>query len=351
MIQQVKTLWVGLDVSKSTMDAAPHIPGTTKVQVASFARTLEGAEQLLAWSDKIVAQHLPGAQVRFVMEATGSYSMQLLQWLIKLQPSCGPAIINPTYIKAFGLSLGKRNKTDKTDARTIAHYGHERQPAPEQLPNPAMARLRELVRERSHLVQTITAEKNRQQEPCDDPFLIKLRLKRIAQLDKQLDELNHAIEQQVKKNCEIHKDIDLLKSIPGVGFTVAVSVLAEVGDLRRFSHGRKLAAFCGLSPQLHQSGTINRPTRMCRRGNCNVRPMLHLGARSLVGRKRPLSRFYEHLVKTGKTKRAALAAVSRKLLILMRAVLVNNTPYTEDYKTSANNPTLWNDPNLNSITI
>lgn len=330
MACEVKCVWVGLDVAKANFEAALCVEGHTYVR--SFGNSREGVAQMLAWADTAVQPHMAGATLRVVMEATGSYSIQLTAWLIELRPSCAPAIVNPSYIKAFGMSLGARNKTDKMDAQVIARYGQERRPAPEAPVNPANQRLRELVRERRHLVETITAETNRQSELChDDVFLTKLRQQRVAALKKQLLQLEKLIKQHVNAVAELKRDVDLLESIPGVGFIVAVTVLAEVGDVRRFKSGRKLAAFCGLSPRRNESGTIRKRTRLCLAGNSHLRQVLHLSARSVIGHDHTLSRVYDHLLQRGKTKKAALAACSRKQLILMHAILISNIPYAANH--------------------
>lgn len=338
--QHVKSFWVGIDVSKSSFDAATYLPHVAMSNVPSFPRTREGAAQLLHWSEQLAERHIPGARIRVVMEATGSYSIQLLAWLLELRPDCAPAIINPSYIKAFGQSLGGRNKTDKADARVIARYGCEREPAPEQVPDADFVRLRALVRERAYLVEMITAEKNRSAEPAASDLIQQLRTSRLDTLKQQLKTLEKQIRTHVANTPKMHHDVELLDSVPGVGFIAAVTVLAELGDLRRFPTARKLAAFSGMSPRRNQSGKTEKQTRLCRMGNANVRPVLHLGARSLTKHDSSLGQFYRQLVSRGKTKKAANAAVSRKILLLMRAVLVNNCPYDGDYHAPPNSTSL-----------
>lgn len=322
-------IWVGLDLGKSSFEAAiawdsSHFTGR------KFPTTREGVEQLLAWCDGELGQQRMKATVRFVMEATGSCSIRVFSWLHQLRPLSAPAIINPNFIKSFGESLGVRNKTDKADAQVIARYGYERRPVGEVPKTPQQERLQNLVRERQVLVEQSTAEKNRAGELCDLPELRKMRERRLELLKKQIAAIEKLIRQLVDKTPELKSDVKLLETIPGVGFIVATYVIAELGDLRRFADPRKLSAYCGLSPRQFTSGTsVRRRTRVSKMGNKRVRPLLHLASRALVGRsKYAYGKLYEDLVARGKTKSAAIAAVARRILVLMRAILISGKEYS-----------------------
>jgi transposase len=336
-------IWIGLDVSKAEFTAAICLD-IHQMPTRTFARNQSGAKALLEWCDQMVPD---GLEVRFIMEATGSNSIEIFTWLYQLRPQSAPAIVNACYIKHFGQSLGVRNKTDKADAKVIARFGYEREPAGETPKSPEQVNLQELSRERNKLVEERTAEKNRAQEPCSIAQLRQMRKKRVELLTKQIKAIEKQMHALVRQTPSLKHDIKLLMSIPGVGFLSAVTALAELGDLRRFTDPRKLTAFCGLNPREHTSGTsVHRPTRMSKRGNKHVRPFLHLGARSLIGRtQHAMGRLYDSLLARGKTKSAALGVISRKLLVLMRAVLVNNTPYKDElYARGKAQIDLWKNP-------
>ena len=132
---------------------------------------------------------------------------------------------------------------------------------------------------------------------------------------------------------QIKHDIELLKSIYGVGFIVAVVIIAELGDLRRFGKARQLTAFAGVSPRIYQSGTsVSGRPRMCKKGNPRVRHVLYLSALVTIRGSNDLQRTYQRLLKEGKSPMAAIGAVMRKLLILMRALLITENTYDPDWK-------------------
>jgi transposase len=113
-------------------------------------------------------------------------------------------------------------------------------------------------------------------------------------------------------------------TIPGVALIVSTTVLALLGDLRRFSRGRELAAYAGLSPSQGSSGTsIHGRTRMCKLGNRKVRHVLYLAAMTAIRHPGPLKDAYEAMVARGKNRKSALGAVMRRLLLLMRALLAS----------------------------
>ena len=106
-------------------------------------------------------------------------------------------------------------------------------------------------------------------------------------------------------------------------------------DLRRFERARQLTAYAGVSPRVVQSGTsVREKTRMCKRGNDRVRQALYLSAKASLNTKEPnsLSTMHYRLCDGGKEGKAALGAVMRKQLTVMRAVIISGKPYERTFK-------------------
>ena len=104
---------------------------------------------------------------------------------------------------------------------------------------------------------------------------------------------------------------------------IAPTILAEIGDLRRFGRARQLTAYAGVSPRVVQSGTsVRGKTRMCKRGNKRVRQALYLSAMATLNTKKPntLSEMQHRLCNDGKQGKEALGAAMRKQLTVMRAI-------------------------------
>ncbi len=324
--------WVGVDVSKGVFDAAlvrgtQHYPDTAlrEIPVHAFARSPEGTQDFLVWLDE---QDVEGQNVRVVMEATGNYSTELAAWMNAQRRTLSPAIANPYHTSTFIKSMGVRNKTDSLEARALGFYGVERNPAPYEALSPEYAGLRSLSRYRDSRVCERTALKNRMKETGECAFVKQDQDKHLRQLNETIKEIEVEMKALVDRHDALKRDIELLTSIYGVAFISATSIVAELGDLRRFALARQLSAFAGMSPQHHQSGSsIHKRSRLCKQGNPRVRQCLYLCAMSAIRGENQLSQTYRRLLAEGKPRMLALGAVMRKLLVLMRAILISGEPF------------------------
>ncbi|PCJ49332.1 MAG: hypothetical protein COA73_05105 [Candidatus Hydrogenedentota bacterium] len=324
--------WVGMDVAKATFDAAmvlshQHYPDTPLRDIpgATFARSREGVAKFLTWLD---AFDVNPDEVRVVMEATGRYSSELAVWLLEIRPALCPAIAPPAYTAAFIKSLGVRNKTDRLEARALGFYGVERTPIPYEPMSAERAELRELNRYRDQLVRQRTAMKNRRHETCTSAFIQKNQTKRLRLLTGDITRVEQAMKELIEAHPELKRDMELLCTIYGIAFLTAATVLAELGDLRRFTYARQLTAFTGMSPSHRQSGTsIHGRSRLSKQGNPRIRQALYLSAMIAIKGDTPFRRIYRKLIAQGKPRMVALVAIMRKQLILMRAILISGKPY------------------------
>lgn len=324
------SVWAGLDVAKATFDAALVLEDHSylalrEIPVRTFARTKTGVAQFAAWLEECAPAE---ASPRVVMEATGAYSLQLTQMLVAARPELAPAIANPKWTKDFMGSLALRNKTDRIDARALGLYGRERRPAPYALPDPDQAELREILRYRSALVDERVAEEHRREEGAATCATVRAMQRRhIAQLERNIEKLETEAREIIQRNPALARDHALLESINGVGFLIAATMLAELGDLRRFERARAAAAFAGVSPRVYQSGRMATYAHMSKQGNPHVRRMLYLAAICAIRGQSELAECYKRLRAKGKPGKVALGAVMRKMLHIMRAILISGKTY------------------------
>lgn len=345
--------WAGLDVAKATFDAGIYFPleaheaprALQEIPVSSFERSPEGVSAFAEWSKKqmseFVARHNLDEEppLSIVMEATGRYSIELAAFLAQSSLAVRSCIIDPTGAHDFMKSLRLRNITDSTSARVLARYGFERKPDPwEDLP-PEYKELRELSRQRDYIVQMLVGARNRAEENTTSKVSANLQKQIIRNLEKSLEKIEKAITKHIAQHLQLKHDIDLLMTIPGVGIWTSVVVLAELGDLRRFTKSRQLGAFAGLSPQQHDSGTsVHEKPRLCKQGSARVRQCLYMSALSATRQgDAGMGLFYNNLVDRHKPKMVALGAVMRKQLILMRSLLIHDTPYDPNYRRAVGN--------------
>lgn len=179
------------------------------------------------------------------------------------------------------LMLGRVNKTDRLDAAGLVRLQRAGTLPVVWIPPRALRDMRELPRTRMVLVAQRTRLKNRIHATFSKygiplPKVADLFGKRgrqglharlgelplhtgyvIAQLLAQVEHLDRAVgtlEQRMGAVFEVDDTIRLLMSLPGVGFTLAVVIGTEIGDVRRFSRPAQLAAYAGTTPRVHESG-------------------------------------------------------------------------------------------------
>jgi transposase len=236
-------------------------------------------------------------------------------------------------VKAFGRSLGIRNKNDRVDARVIANFAASNRPEASWVPEPERMQLRELLQEREALVKMQADERKR---PVGEVGVVaEVRQGLLQHLASGIARLETAMNELIDQHPAMKVDMKRFMTAPGIGPVTAISVLAILGDVRRFQRGRQLAAYVGVSPRQKTSGTsVRGRTRMCKQGNSRIRQLLYLAAMASIRVKGPLRTTYEALVARGKPRKSALGAVMRRLLLLMRALLIHETDYRADYEAS-----------------
>ena len=315
------TTVVGIDVSKAALDACLLAPdGATREK--AFANDPAGHAALLAWADR----HAPGADAHFGMEATGGYEDALACHLHAAGRTV--SVVNPTRIKYAGVMRGRRNKTDKADARLIAAYTRDEAPPAWSPPSPEVRELQALVRRRDDLRALAAREKARLDSPLLTPAARKSVERTIKLLAREADRMQAAADAVIAAAPALAADRELLATIPGVGSQPASTVLAELPRLDRVPTAQAAAAYAGLSPREFKSGSsVRGRTRLSKSGNARLRKALYLPTLTAIRFNPILRGFFARLVAAGKAKMAAVGACMRKLVMICYGVLKNRAPF------------------------
>lgn len=141
-----------------------------------------------------------------------------------------------------------------------------------------------------------------------------------------------SIENMAETFLSQNSDYQLLKSIPGIGLILALIILAEVGDLRRFKHYRQFLKFCGLNLSTHQSGAFKGQTKLSKFGNARLRYAFWIaGTVALRMRENTFRKKYENYIKhdpkNADLKRKAYTAVAAKIARVAYGIIKNQTNY------------------------
>ena len=312
---------VGIDVSKAALDACLLAPDGTAREKA-FPNTPAGFAALVAWADG----HGAGADAHFGMESTGGYEDALACHLHAAGRHV--SVINPTRVKYAGVLRGRRNKTDRADARLIAAYTRDEAPPAWSPPTPEVRELQALVRRRDDLRQLAASEKARLDSPLLTPAARRSVARVVKLLGREADAMQAAADAVIAATPSLAADAALLDSIPGVGPQTASTVLAELPPVARVPSAQAAAAYCGLSPREFRSGSsVRGRTRLSKSGNARLRKALYLPALTAI-RFNPVVRgFYARLRAAGKPKMQAVGACMRKLVMICYGVLKNRTPF------------------------
>jgi len=130
----------------------------------------------------------------------------------------------------------------------------------------------------------------------------------------------------------LHPDYIHLRTIPGIGPILALTVLAEAGNLRRFQHHRQFLKFCGLDLAKCQSGAARGLEQLSKRGNARLRCAFWFAGRTAVRmRENSFRTKYERYIRSDPSnpdrKRKALTAIAAKVARVAHAVVKSGQPY------------------------
>jgi transposase len=316
--------YVGIDVSKASLEVCALGDSVQRLQVNN---TRSGWKQLTRW-----LKQWPTVWV--ALEATGTYGDGVSAWLH--EAGIPVSVVNPARIKAYSQSQLKRHKTDAIDAQLIADFCRSQQPPLWQPPSPAERELRDLVRHLDDLKALRQAEKNRLEAKPASRAVVQHLHQLVALLDRQIDEVLRQIRDHLDRHPDLKAQHDLITSIPGLGDLSSYHLLAELGDIRRFSNVRQIVALLGLNPSQRQSGrSLHHTAGIARMGRSRLRAALYLPA-VVASQHNPLLKvFAERLRASGLAKKAVVVAVMRKLVHLAYGVLKSNRPFDPHFASAA----------------
>ncbi len=305
---------VGVDVSLARLDVALW-PGGENFSVSNDP---EGVEQLLERMLKL-------RPLAVVIEASGGPEDLLVAELCAA--GVPVAVVNPRHVREFARSLGQLAKTDRLDALVLAQFGqsalNNERLILTQLPAPAEAELKALVRRRREIIGMLVAETNRRQRARK--VVKRSIVASIRALKRSLAELEQQVRETIKNSPLHQQKIAMLQQVPGIGPQLARTLVAEVPELGQIGR-RQIASLIGVAPHAHESGKF-KGRRMIWGGRAGVRATLYMAMLSATRHNLVLVPFYRRLVERGKSKKLALIACARKLLVILNATLRDGTSW------------------------
>jgi len=305
------TIAIGIDVSKDRLDVAVRPSGEAFAVERNASGLDRLVERLRALSPQFVALEATGGFETIAAAALGAAGLPVV-------------VVNPVQVRAFAKAIGQRAKSDPIDAAVIAHFAEATRPEVRPLPDAATRLLADLVARRRQIVEMIRAERQREKR-ITVPRLRKSIARVVTMLEKELSSLDTDIDDAVRGSPVWREKEDLLASVPGVGPTIARTLLADLPELGTLS-GRQIAALAGLAPFTRQSGRWEGKS-FIGGGRALVRTALFMGALVAARHNPVLKAFFDRLRAAGKPKMVALIAVARKLPTILNAIVRDHRPW------------------------
>jgi transposase len=318
---------IGIDVSKEKLDCAwLRDVEALKIKNKVISNHAKGFEALCQWSERQTGANL--SETLFVMEATGIYHEALAYHLH--QRGARVAVLNPAWVRDYARSLGIRSKNDKKDAMVLARYGATQsislwKPEPEEV-----RELKALISRLDAVERDIRREENRKEKAqCAQTSNIVMNSidSILGSLRQEKQRLDKEIDDHINRHPTLKKDKQLLKSIPGVGDVVARCMMS-VYRSRHFTKAGSMAAFFGLVPVDHESGTsVRGRPHLSKAGSSMMRAKLYMPAVVAAHHNPDAMALYQRLLGKGKSKMTAIGAVMRKLVHICFGVLKHQQAY------------------------
>jgi transposase len=297
---------VGIDVAKDTLEIAVRPNNeewSTQNRIEDFPALIEKLQQI--------------APERIILEATGGWEAPLANHLAAA--GLPVVVINPRQARDFAKATGKLTKTDKVDARGLAHFGEAVKPQVRPLPDEQTQALAALLTRRRQLVEMLAAEKNRLVTVQRRPALKRDVEEHIKWLEKRIGQLDDDLREQLENSAAWRANDQLLQSVPGVGDVTSRTLLSQLPELGALSD-KEIAALVGVAPHAYDSGKRKGQAHI-RGGRASVRSILYMAALTATRCNPVIKAFYQRLLVKGKLKKVALTACMRKLLVILNSMI------------------------------
>jgi transposase len=325
---------LGIDIASESFVASlvsNEQVSQTKSEAITFSNTTQGFADCQKWTELLGV--IP-TETRVVVEATGVYWEALALFFHQHQFTM--SVVNPAQVKYYAQSILQRGKTDELDAHLIARFGASMKLRVWEPPSAISEELHVMMRQRDAYLGMLTQERNRlhsyERSAYPPKHAIAISHKTLDFLERQIQELETSFKNTITSDPSWKMMMDLLLSIPSVGFVTAATLLTETRALEAFSSSRQLTAFAGIAPAPYTSGkSVYRRPRISKIGNPRIRKALYMAALSSIRFNPVMKSFYERLVANGKPKKLCLVAVARKLLILCFAICKSQQPFQANY--------------------
>ncbi len=300
------TIFVGVDVSKSTLDV--YRPDTNEVI------QIDNSE--IAIAELCSKLQKKKRKVMVVMEGTGGYERLLLTQLAS--HNLDAAVINPRRIRDFAKGIGLDAKTDPIDAKVISKYADLVRPQSMATKSDHELKHGALVARRNQLLELINQENNRLKQAWDKDAKQSIQ-DVLEMLKKQLKDVDSKLANMLQIDTKNQRTIEVLGSVKGMGPVMISTVLSKLPELGKLNRG-EVAKLVGVAPINRDSGKKS-GKRFIGGGRGQVRRVLYMATIVAIRHNPAINAFYAHLKSKGKASKVAIVASMRKFITILNLLL------------------------------
>jgi len=307
-MSSAETVFVGIDIGKYEFDVFVFSNQTHQC----YTNNNQGFQAFADWLQTL------GPSIHLVCEATGGYEDALACFLA--QRGYELNVCNPRNIRHFGHALGLLAKTDRQDAKLIARYAQTLKPAMrrKQVERFDIHKLYQRKKQTKNLIQE---ETNRLEQASENTA--QFIHEHLKFLKRQLKQIEEQLDQHMQSDDTFQHHLDILTSCQGVGQETAQALLMELPEIGHIDK-KAVASLVGVAPFNNDTGR-QRGKRSIWGGRQAVRKKLYMAALVASQHNPTIKTFYQKLVAKGKEKKVALVACMKKLIIILNAMIQNNT--------------------------
>jgi len=302
---------VGIDVSKNTLEIAIHETG----EIWSCNHDNESCAVLTSKLKQLKATSI-------VLEATGGWETLITASLSAV--GLPIIVVNPRQARDFAKATGQLAKTDRIDCRVLAHFAAAINPPVRPIKSDDTRHLEALLARRRQIVEMLVAEKNRLANNPDRAVVKDLNA-HISWLERRLKSSDDELQRVLKSSPAWRERDDLLRSVPGVGPVLSLTLMAQLPELGQLNR-RQIAKLVGIAPFNWDSGQW-RGSRHIWGGRASVRSPLFMATLCAVRINPTIQSFYRRLIVAGKAPKVAIIACMRKLLTILNTMVKTQTSW------------------------
>jgi transposase len=306
--------YIGIDISKSSIDV---YDGKKSYK---FENNEHGFKEIIFLVVDL-------KETVFIFEPTGIYSYALTEFCDKKNISC--VIVSPKVSRDFARSLKVRSKTDKIDAKVLYKYQSHVEDNMVKVPKVNYHAIE--IQEMLNVYEGFKDSKQKLKNQLESISVKHKDLHRtvnrmIKNIEKEIEKLFLKIESLILRDEAMQNKYNALLTIPGIANTSALYLISFFIKYP-LANAKELTALIGLDPVMRDSGTYRGKQRISKHGGQQIRNLLFLPTLSSLKCNDRIRVFYTRLTANAKSKKLAVIAAMRKLVLMAFSIFKSEQNY------------------------